>query len=250
MTALFDSGNSRLHFGWWNGETVRDTAHLTYPPSPEELAGVVRELLGKSVPESIAACSVSPKYGAALFEILAGFAPGKLRVVRTARDIGMDVRYDHPERFGIDRALAALAAYRLFRDSCVVIDAGTAVTIDAVSRDGAVWGGYIFPGEEAMAFALSARTGLPDVKTGELSSEIGTSTETCISRAIALGAAGAVRCLAERAAELVGADGRVAVTGGNGEKLHRSLGIPARYRPDLVLEGLGMVSGRIPAYRV
>lgn len=228
---------------------VHDAAHLAYPPFPDVLSGMIQGLLGENVPECVAACSVSPKYGAPLFSALSSLVPGKLRMAATAGDIGQRVRYDHPERYGIDRALAALAAYRLFRDSCVVIDAGTAVNIEAVADDGSVSGGYIFPGEEVMAFALAVRTGLPEVTVEDPVSELGNSTKTCISRAIARGTIGAVRCLAERAAEVVGGGERIVITGGGGEILHRFLGIPALYRPDLVLEGLGWVSEKLPEYR-
>jgi type III pantothenate kinase len=242
MTGLFESGNSRLHFGWWNGETVIDARHLDYPSTPDGLVPLVHRLLRDEPPERIMACSVSPKYRTALFTALEACAPGKIHIVRTAADLGIRVRYDHPERYGADRALAVLAAYHRFRDSCVVIGAGTAVTVDAVDSCGNVAGGFIVPGAGLMAWALAARTGLPEAPLIEPDGQLGASTETCIARGIANGLEGAVNRLREVAAEAVGSGSRIIVTGGGGKRLFRTLPEGAEYRPELTLEGLGLAS--------
>lgn len=244
MTALFEGGNSRLHFGWWDGATVSGVVHGSYPAVADAWTVRIRELLGNDAPELIMACSVSPHHAGALFAALEAEAPGRVRIVGVAADLGVRVRYERPERYGIDRALAALAAHRRFRDSCVVIDAGTAVTVDAVAADGTVVGGYIIPGAETMAHALAAKTGLPPVRPGDPDGLLGTSTETCIGRGISEALAGAVRRLFDRAAESVAAGTRVLVTGGGGRSLIAALPVGAEYRPDLVLEGLGLASGR------
>jgi type III pantothenate kinase len=159
----------------------------------------------------------------------------------------MQVRYDHPERFGIDRALAAHAAYHRFHDSCVVIDAGTAITVDAVDSAGNITGGFIIPGVHTMAWALAVRTGLPEASPGEPDGRLGSGTETCISRGIANGVEGAVRRLLEIAAEEVGSASRIMITGGGGTRIFRTLPDGAEYRPELTLEGLGFASRLFPA---
>lgn len=65
--------------------------------------------------------------------------------------IPIETDVDEPEKVGVDRLLAALAAYRQVKGACIVVDAGTAVTIDAVSADGVFQGGAIFPGLDLMA---------------------------------------------------------------------------------------------------
>lgn len=242
MTALFEGGNSRLHFAWWDGESVHGVVHVPYPGSDEAFPGMIEDMLGGAIPRAVAACSVSRRYGGMLFAAMETGFPGTIRIVRSASDAGVAVRYDSPETYGIDRALAALAAYRLVRASCVVVDAGTAVTVDAVDDDGVVCGGYIFPGMETLAHGLAERTRLPMVHAGVLDGELGTSTRLCIERGIAVGIAGAVRALIESAAREVKSGDRVIVTGGGGEFLMRLLSLEARWHPHLVLEGLGSVS--------
>ncbi len=243
MTALFEGGNTRLHFGWWDGEKVSDVFHAAYPETSAEWDTLLSRLFGARIPERVASCSVSPSHGEALFSMLRVVVPDGLTVFRTASDVGVRVRYEHPERFGIDRALAAMAAYRWFSASCVVVDAGTAITVDAVSGDGAVLGGYIIPGGDTMAFGLNGRTGLPLVRPGKPDCGLGTSTETCIGYGIAEALAGAVARLVGRAAESVAAGNRILLTGGDGAMIREVLPSVAEYRPELVLEGLGLASG-------
>lgn len=248
MTALFEGGNSRLHFAWWNDGTVRGALHIPYPESIGAIPGMIERLLGVLVPQTVAACSVSPHRGEPLFAALEARFPGMVRIVRSASDAGVTVRYDHIETYGVDRALAALAAYRMVREACVVVDAGTAVTVDAVDGDGVVRGGYIFPGVDTLAHGLAARTGLPLVHITDPDRGIGTNTRSCIERGIAVGIAGAARSLIESAAVEVGSGDRVMVTGGGGMFLMRELSLTACYRPHLVLEGLGFVSDSLASF--
>ena len=73
---------------------------------------------------------------------------------------------------GVDRVLAAYAAYRLVNDSCIVIDAGTAVTIDAVTKDGTFAGGFIFPGKDLLSWSLAAKTDLPYISSYPLANQV------------------------------------------------------------------------------
>jgi len=246
--ALFEGGNSRLHFAWWNGSGIIEPADVRYPDTGDELSELVAGLLKGGTPERIAACSVSSRWREPLFRTLDGLARDGLVVARTARDVRMDVPYEKPETIGIDRVLAAHAAYSFCGSACVVVDAGTAVTVDAVGGDGGFLGGYIFPGRELLSRALAHGTSLPLVEPSDECGGIGTSTETCISRAVTAGFVGAVAELVRRALEAAGSAGRVVLTGGDAEILRDGLPGGVSCRPHLVLEGLGMVMETLPPY--
>ena len=248
MIALFDSGSTRLHFSYWDGTALKDAINITYPDSIKLLRNIVSDLLSEIIPEKIAACSVSSKWRECLFETINTIVPGKLVVARTASDLGMKVSYDKPETYGIDRALAACGAFYMFQNSCVVVDAGTAVTIDAINSDGTVIGGYIFPGSEMLANVLSSNTDLPDVSTGDVNEGIGNSTETCIKYGITMGFASAVNHLVKNAIDSVGSDNRVLITGGGAEVLKKYLSFPVKLKPDIVLETLGLMADKLPKY--
>ena len=248
MIALFDSGSSYLHFGWFDNSVVCDTVSIPYPDSLEKLADVVSGLLGERTPESAAACSVNSPWREPLFRTIDGLVPGKLHIAVEAADINLTVKYDQPSHYGIDRALAAHAAYSIFRDSCVVIDAGTAVTVDAVAQDGSVMGGYIFPWGQRLLHGLTEKTALPPVSIDYEIAGLGTSTERCISNGLSIGITGALTRLIEHAAGYVSCGERVILTGGEAESLMKALPLHMICRPYLVLEGLGLTAEKLQKY--
>ncbi len=248
MIALFDSGSSYLHFGWFDNGIVSDTASIPYPDSPGKLGDVVSGLLGGRTFESAAACSVNSQWREPLFRTIGRHVPGKLHIAVEAADINLTVKYDHPSHYGIDRALAAHAAYSIFRDSCVVIDAGTAVTVDAVAQDGSVMGGYIFPGGQTLLHGLTEKTALPPVSIDYESAGLGNSTERCISNGLSIGITGALTRLIEHAAGYVSCGERVILTGGEAESLMKALPLHMICRPYLVLDGLALTAEKLQKY--
>ncbi|MFC1539708.1 type III pantothenate kinase [Candidatus Latescibacterota bacterium] len=248
MITVIDSGNSRIHFAYWNGTEIKNPVSIPYPESFGSLRMVLTGLLGENKPEKIAACSVSSKWQETLFETLNDLFPGTLVIARTASDIGVKVSYDNPDTYGVDRALAAYGAYRYFEDSCVVVDAGTAVTVDAVDKNRTVIGGYIFPGKNVLAGMLSAETDLPDVSNWNGQYGIGGSTEECISFGISMGYRAAIRHLIDKAIENAGAGNKVMLTGGNAEDLETVMPFTVVLKPDVVLEALGLTADKLPTY--
>ncbi|MFC1651079.1 type III pantothenate kinase [Candidatus Latescibacterota bacterium] len=254
MITVIDSGNSRIHcasLDLLENSKLLNPVSIPYPESFESLRDVLTGLMsdgdfGKN--EKIAACSVSSKWRERLFETLNDMYPGKLVVARTASDIGVKVSYDNPDTYGVDRALASYGAYRHFGDSCVVIDAGTAVTVDAVDNDGAVIGGYIFPGKDVLACALSAETDLPGVSDLNGDFGIGGSTEQCIALGISMGYRAAIRHLIDKAIDHAGSEERVILTGGNAGDLGNIMTFPVVLKPNIVLEALGFTADNLPEY--
>jgi len=147
---------------------------------------------------------------------------------------------DQPERVGTDRLLTALAAYRRFNRECIVVDFGTAITVNAVRADGTFAGGAIFPGLAMMARALSEGTALlPAVQAPTAAPLAGRNTEEAVAAGILRGAAGAVTGLIAAARRVVGTDACVVLTGGAAPVVADLL--PADCRiiiQNLVFEGL------------
>ena len=117
----------------------------------DQLPDTLDAFFANVTPRKAAVCSVTSKWREPLFNALERYAPGCVHVAVTAKDTGMSVRYDDSETIGIDRVVEACAAHRIFGDSCVVVDAGTALTVDAVSNGGELLGGFIFPGLDTLS---------------------------------------------------------------------------------------------------
>lgn len=165
-------------------------------------------------------------------------------------DFPLGVKTDQPDRVGIDRLAAATAASRLVlpKNGCVVIDCGTAATIDMVSADRQFLGGAILPGPALLARSLADGTSLlPEVSSlgrGAAPPMPGRSTNSAIAAGVGFGIRGAVSRLVDEALRDLGSEAEIFLTGGwrgvvRGE-------IPnAREFPDLVLSGIGIAAMRI-----
>lgn len=146
-----------------------------------------------------------------------------------------------PLTVGVDRLLCALAAHRRGGEASVVIDAGTAVTVDFVDAFGVFKGGVIAPGYRMMLACLGAGTGALPTLDGAVAlpeGELGRTTPD----AIRLGCAGAVRGLArlqiDRYAAMNHAYPRVLATGGDAPMIFEQDDLVEHIVPDLVLMGM------------
>ncbi len=143
------------------------------------------------------------------------------------------------QRVGVDRLLAALAGYHRTRSACIVVDLGSAITIDAVSARGVFLGGIILPGLRMAARALSRDTAfLPEVELDFPESVLGRDTVSAIQSGLLWGWVEMVRGLTERLKAEVGQKVHVLLTGGDAELLGPHLGLAHETVPCLTLHGL------------
>lgn len=154
----------------------------------------------------------------------------------------MENRCEPPEAVGGDRLANAVAAHHEARAKCLIVDAGTAVTVDAVAGDGAAFlGGAILPGIGLAAHSLAKGTALlPNLTVKESGPAIGTSTAAAISSGVARGVAGAIDRLLEDMSKELGGCGQVFLTGGEAVRIERLCKTPMTLRPHLTLTGLAL----------
>lgn len=157
---------------------------------------------------------------------------------------GVRSAYSDVARMGVDRWLAMLAAYHQCRRACVVIDAGSALTVDLVDAGGQHLGGYIIPGANMMLQALSQNTGRVRFNAVDLPSDApGVSTEECVHHGKWLALVGSVQRVLLDAASRWPQGFSVVVAGGDGAQIAALMGDSARawlIRPELVMDGLAL----------
>lgn len=148
--------------------------------------------------------------------------------------------YKTPKTLGIDRFLVCLAASRITSKNVVVIDTGTACTVDLMTSDKIYRGGLIMPGLEAFHTGMQARLPeLPEVARMLPSDWPGKSTEECLQWGVNGAYLMAIRMFVDKyALEMYPID--VVITGGGAEYLKEMLGevIRMRHRPNLIFEGM------------
>ncbi|MFH1227215.1 MAG: type III pantothenate kinase [Planctomycetota bacterium] len=162
MILAIDIGNSRVHFGCFNKTGVLVASETISHDDLKLAAGrssAVKRLssLHKYSISTIVLASTCPKMNRLIIKLVENIFG--IKVLEIGKDISVPIanRTDNPSKIGQDRLLNALAAYRRTKTQTIVIDAGTAVTIDVVSAKGGFSGGIIAPGMRVMAQALHQR---------------------------------------------------------------------------------------------
>jgi type III pantothenate kinase len=162
---------------------------------------------------------------------------------RVGRDlpIPMPMAVDEPTKVGADRLLAALAAWRRVQHACIVVDVGTAVTVDFIDGEGTYQGGAIAPGLSMMLDAMHQRTeklpAIPFEMPDPAVDPFGKTTASGMRLGVVAAVRGLVRDRVEAYAELYGAFPQVVATGGDMGVLEHD-GVIEHFVPDLVLLGM------------
>ncbi len=157
----------------------------------------------------------------------------------------LKVRYDDPRQVGADRLCNGYAGYHYFGGPLVVVDFGTAVTLDVVDADGAYMGGVILPGPQSAAQTLHRRTAqLPRVSLKFPDQVIGRSTDLSIQAGLTWGTVDMVDGLIDRIAAELGVMPKVVATGGYAPPFAERSRNFNEVRPDLVLEGVRLIHER------
>lgn len=159
----------------------------------------------------------------------------------TAMTAGVKCGYLRPAELGIDRWLAVLAAWNKVKLNCIVIGAGTALTVDFVTRDGQHLGGYIVPGITAMSRSLNDGTSGINVRFGSIEA-LSPAEETtgAVNRGILVMTTSFIsRCISWLQTQSPG-EFTIFITGGNAEVIASHMDSPIVIDPELVLDGLNL----------
>lgn len=166
----------------------------------------------------------------------------------SAGDLPLEVALERPDMVGIDRLLDAVAANHLRRPDrpAIIVDLGSAITVDLVSSQGAFLGGVIMPGIGMSARALHEFTDLlPEIKMCELTTPpppLGTSTVPAMRSGLFWGAVGAIRQLIELLGDQVTGDPEIFLSGGAGLAVAELVGRSVRHVPHLTLAGIALAA--------
>jgi type III pantothenate kinase len=167
-------------------------------------------------------------------------------VVEPGVNTGMPILYDNPSEVGADRIVNGIAAWERFgRDGgrpMIVVDFGTATTLDAISGKGEYLGGAICPGVQISADALFQRAArLPRIEVRRPSRIVGRTTVSAMESGLFYGYVGMVEGLVRRMSEELGGNAICVATGGLADVIAPETALIEHVDPDLTLHGLRLV---------
>ncbi len=249
MLLTIDVGNTNTTLGVFrNGSLTHRWRLRTQRDQTEDEWGILlRTLFALSgldfaQIDGVAIASVVPPVDPVLAEATRDYFSCEPLFVNSTTDTGLRILYDNPAEVGADRIVNAAAAYHRWGGPAVVVDLGTAITFDVVSRHGEYLGGLICPGLTMAVtglFTKTARLPLVDVRKPE--KLIGTSTVTSMRAGLYYGFVSMIEGILERLVEQLGSDTRVIATGGQASLIASGCRWIQHVDPDLTLEGLRLI---------
>jgi len=230
---LLDVGNSRCKWALlqdttWVRQGVVDVSELvTLQHMFASLSAPSRILISNVAGSSIEQC---------LRTICAQWDCPIEFIIATAENCGVRNGYDIPQQLGSDRWLALIAAWNLTLGACLVVNCGTATTVDALTARGEFVGGLILPGVNMMQHSLEANTALINAEHGKLR-EFPCNTADAIYSGILRATIGAI---AQQFSLLVATEEKVrcVLSGGAAHLVQPHLAMDSERIDDLVLQGL------------
>lgn len=230
-----DQGNSLLKLTLFEGCGLKESCRF-----PAEALEDIFSVIERWRPYCGAFCSVG-KIDSRMVESLRMALGGNLLILSRATRLPISIDYSTPATLGLDRIALAVGGAMLYRgERMMVVDAGTAVTLDLVDASPAFRGGRITAGLRLRFEALHSHTSaLPLVDTDGPLPMVGDSTATAIRSGVVLGLADEITETFRQYKEKYGCE-RLVLTGGDAGLLADCIKsrIPADHVPDLMARGL------------
>ena len=251
MLLVLDVGNTNTVMGIYEGSHLVKHWRLTSrKQTADEVGFMILGLLGASgiSKENISAsvyASVVPSLDEMFMDGISNYIGVPCLKVTPDLDTGLEVRLKNPTGLGADRLLNAVAGVQKYGAPLVVVDLGTAITLDVISAEGAYIGGTIAPGMELGMESLFSRTAkLPQISLEAPGHYIGGDTAEAIQSGIVYGTVGLVDTLIRGVFSELGGPCRVVATGGHAEILARHSEMVREVDQWLTIEGLRIIYER------
>ncbi|MGC4032643.1 MAG: type III pantothenate kinase [Tepidisphaeraceae bacterium] len=236
-------GNSRVSLGVFVKGELLQAVRLNLGDSAG-LAAAIEDAWSKftdSDRPEIAGASVNPLAQEAVEHAVVQKTGKPVQWVGREIDLPVEVKTDSPKETGIDRVLVSAAAFEQMEKACVVVDAGTALTLNLCDDKGAFLGGAIAPGARLMLESLHEHTAkLPQVALAKPAGLVGKNTEQAMLVGVVAGARGIVKEIVEGYAEALGNWPEIICTGGDAQLLFGDWELVHAVSPDLLLYGIAL----------
>jgi len=240
MLLAIDIGNTNISCGLFEG--LKLTRQFDIPTKTPFKARFLKKLGDLSKISDILICSVVPRQTTVVSGILTALTGKTPYIIGKDAIVPIKNLYHKPKQVGQDRLVNAYAASLLYPPPLIIIDSGTAVTFDIISKKIEYLGGLIAPGMEASLKALKEKTALlPEVKLSSPKALIGKDTKNSILSGIVFGAADLCSGIVRRIKNKIGKNTLIIGTGGNINLIKKYSKLDIKIDKELTLKGINFI---------
>src|ERR671914_1725674 len=252
MLLAIDIGNTNIVLGLYQGKKLVTHWRLLTEAerTADEYGVIIAHLVDyeghrcNQITAIVVSCVVPPML-TMIQELGKKFFKMEPLVVGPGIKTGMPIRYENPKDVGADRIVNGIAAYEKFHDACIIVDFGTATTIDFISKKGEYVGGAIAPGLSISLEALVQRASkLPRIEVVKPKEVVGRNTIQSIQAGIFFGYVGLVDGIVQRIQKENGVQTKVVATGGLAPLVASECSTISEVDEFLTLEGLRIIHAR------
>jgi type III pantothenate kinase len=244
-----DAGNSNITIGAFEGRDLVCQWRLrtVHEQTADEWGILLRNLfspagLDIARVDGIIISSVVPPIDSTLASMTERYFHTAAMFVGPRTDIGLTIRYDNPNEVGADRLVNGVAGFFKYGGPCVVVDMGTTINFDVISKDAEYLGGAIAVGIGISINALFSRTArLPKVDFRPPQDVVGTNTVASIQSGLYFGAIGMIDGILERIIQKLGPATKAIATGGQAHMIVEGSRYLKIFDEHLTLQGLQMI---------
>jgi len=253
MLLAIDVGNTNIVLGVFDGTTLVQSWRLQTlrERTSDELGLLVEGLFGhnridRASIRGVILGSVVPPLTGTMQSMAERYFGVRPLTVEPGVNTGMPILYENPAEVGADRIVNAIAAYEQYGRAdprpLIIVDFGTATTLDAVTGKGEYQGGAICPGVQISADALFQRAArLPRIEVRRPATIVGRTTVGAMQSGLFYGYVGMVEGLTRRMNDELGGNALAIATGGLADVIAPDIPAITHVEPDLTLHGLRLV---------
>jgi type III pantothenate kinase len=244
-----DAGNSNITIGAFDGRNLVCQWRLrtVHEQTADEWGILLHNLfepagLDIATVEGMIISSVVPPIDSTLAFMAQRYFHTEPMFVGARTNLGLTIKYDNPYEVGADRLVNGVAGFYKYGGPCVVVDLGTTINFDVISKDAEYLGGAIAVGPGISLQALFSRTArLPLVDFRRPKDVVGTNTVASIRSGLYYGTIGMIDGILERVIEKMGPETKVIATGGQAHLIAEGSRFVKTVDEHLTLEGLQMI---------
>lgn len=249
MLLACDIGNTNIVFGVFNRNKliVQFRVSTKINRTSDEYGVILMTLLkevniSKDEINKVIVASVVPPLNIHLKNCFRKYFKTKAMFINLSFNLGIENKYEHPHQVGLDRLVNSVAGYEKYKKALIIVDFGTATTLDVVSNNAEYLGGIIIPGIKISKEALADNASkLPKVNIQTPKKVVGKNTTNSIQSGLTYGYASMIDGLVIKISKEYNHEFKVIATGGLSSIISRTSEKIDEIDKDLSLHGLNII---------